>query len=91
MTDKTPEKNQEIYCPKCAYRPQPEDRWSCLPSCATSFHTFWTRATCPACGIQWPKTQCPACGELSPHGQWYHEPQPDPTAEIERPLELTGT
>lgn len=91
MPDKPSDPQPEIYCPRCAYRPQPEDRWECLPRCATSLHTFWTGAVCPGCGIQWPKTQCPACGELSPHGQWYHDPQPDPAAETERPMALTGT
>ena len=89
MTGNT-DKNREIHCPRCAYRPQPEDRWACLPRCATTFHTFWTAAVCPGCGLQWPKTQCPACGELSPHAAWYHAPQSDPQAETERPLELSG-
>ncbi len=80
-------KDREIYCPKCAYRPRPEDRWSCLPRCDTAFHTFWTGAVCPGCGIQWPKTQCPACGELSPHAEWYHQRQYDPAVEETHQLE----
>jgi anaerobic ribonucleoside-triphosphate reductase len=61
----------EILCPHCDYRPVAEDRWSCMPSCGTSFHTFWTRALCPGCGWRWAQTQCPHCGELSQHEHWY--------------------
>ena len=59
-------KDLVIHCPKCEYRPQPEDRWTCMPSCGTSWHTFWTGGVCPGCGFKWPKTQCPACGECEP-------------------------
>jgi hypothetical protein len=68
------EKQPEIYCPKCEYKPVPEDRWSCVPSCGTSWHTFWTRGLCPGCGYNWQQTQCPACGRHSPHRAWYHTP-----------------
>jgi len=64
----------EIYCPKCAWRPQPEDRWSCEPSCGTVWNTFWTRGLCPGCRKQWADTQCLACRQFSPHKQWYHPP-----------------
>ena len=64
----------EIYCPKCEYRPHHEDRWFCLLSCGTSWHTFWTRGVCPGCGVKWPVTQCPACEVISPHEAWYHYP-----------------
>lgn len=67
--------NPEIFCPKCGYRPQPEDRWSCMPSCGTLWHTFWTGGVCPGCSYRWPVTQCPRCGEISPHKSWYHFPQ----------------
>jgi hypothetical protein len=67
-------KEQEIRCPHCAWRPQPESRWQCMPSCGTEWNTFWTRGTCPGCGYHWAKTQCLSCGELSPHEQWYHTP-----------------
>ena len=77
----------EIYCPKCEYRPRPEDRWSCVPSCATSWHTFWTAGVCPGCGYAWQKTQCPACGELSPHRAWYHLPESSPAEEEESAVE----
>ena len=83
------EKQPEIYCPQCEYRPRPEDRWDCLPRCGTSWHTFWTGGVCPGCQIKWPKTQCPACGESSPHGQWYHHPQGDPANTEQQPLEQT--
>jgi hypothetical protein len=65
----------EIYCPKCTYRPVAEDRWTCIPSCGTSWHTFWTGGVCPGCHWQWTVTQCPRCGELSPHRDWYHYPE----------------
>ena len=25
----------EIHCPACEWRPGPEDRWACVPSCGT--------------------------------------------------------
>jgi hypothetical protein len=64
----------EIYCPACEWRPGPEDRWECVPSCATVWNTFWTRGVCPGCSYKWTKTQCLACGEVSPHEAWYHYP-----------------
>jgi hypothetical protein len=72
------EKQPEIYCPACAYRPRPDDRWACIPSCGTSWHTFWTAGVCPGCGHFWQKTQCPACGVLSPHKAWYYLPTDEP-------------
>ncbi|OGA95095.1 MAG: hypothetical protein A3G27_19990 [Betaproteobacteria bacterium RIFCSPLOWO2_12_FULL_66_14] len=68
-------KDPEIYCPECRYRPRPEDRWQCVPSCGTTWHTFWTGGVCPGCGYRWTTTQCPACSELSPHQDWYHYPE----------------
>jgi hypothetical protein len=62
----------EIYCPCCEDRPRPSDRWHCMPSCGTVWHTFWTGGVCPGCGYRWEKTQCLRCGELSPHRDWYH-------------------
>jgi hypothetical protein len=64
----------EIYCPKCAWRPQPQDRWACEPACGTVWNTFWTRGLCPGCRKLWADTQCLACREFSPHKQWYHRP-----------------
>jgi predicted amidophosphoribosyltransferase len=46
-----------------------------MPSCGTSFHTFWTRALCPGCGWRWAQTQCPRCGEVSQHEHWYRDPE----------------
>lgn len=66
--------NPEIYCPKCEYRPKAEDRWDCVPTCGTRWHTFWTGGVCPGCGVKWQVTQCPACHEDSPHRDWYHYP-----------------
>jgi hypothetical protein len=64
----------EIYCPRCSWRPAPEDRWSCDPPCGTRWHTFWTRGLCPGCAKQWKETQCLACHEFSLHRLWYHVP-----------------
>ena len=82
-------KEPRIYCPACEYRPRAEDRWQCVPSCGTMWHTFWTRGVCPGCGFQWPKTQCPQCGVLSPHEAWYHYPEGE-TRGDERALERTA-
>jgi hypothetical protein len=81
----------EIYCPKCEYHPIAEDRWECVPSCGTTWHTFWTGGVCPGCGYHWLKTQCLACGEVSLHKEWYHYPNRHPEVEQERVLERTGT
>ncbi|MCL4799465.1 MAG: hypothetical protein KJ025_07750 [Burkholderiales bacterium] len=79
-----------IYCPKCEYRPVAEDRWECIPSCGTAWHTFWTGGVCPGCGYAWLVTQCPACGGLSPHKQWYHSPEGTPGSEREHEFERSG-
>ena len=73
----------EIYCPKCEVRPKAEDRWVCVPSCGTQWHTFWTGGVCPGCGYAWPVTQCLACGQTSPHKQWYHWPVHAPQEALE--------
>ncbi len=65
----------EIYCPNCAWRPQAEHRWICVPSCGTIWNTFWTRAVCPGCTVKWPATQCLKCGIFAPHEAWYHYPE----------------
>ena len=78
------ERPKRILCPRCEYRPRPDDRWACLPRCATLWHTFWTGGVCPRCGLRWPLTQCPACGEVSPHKQWYREPTPEREEKRER-------
>jgi hypothetical protein len=80
----------QIYCPKCEYRPQAEDRWACVPSCGTSWHTFWTGGICPGCGYQWLVTQCPECGGVSPHKAWYHCPDGDREVERQRESEQSG-
>ena len=64
----------EIYCPDCEYRPKPEDRWACTPSCGTSWNTFWSRGVCPGYAVKWPHTQCFVCGQWAPHEAWYHYP-----------------
>lgn len=80
----------QIYCPQCQYRPRAEDRWHCIPSCGTSWHTFWTGGVCPGCGHSWKVTQCPACAALSAHKAWYHFPK-DPPESKEEELGLEHT
>jgi hypothetical protein len=72
----------DIHCPKCEWRPGPQDRWVCTPSCGTVWNTFWTRGVCPGCGVKWPITQCLECGQYSRHEDWYHEP---PEADADAP------
>lgn len=76
-----PKEARDIHCPRCRYRPKPEDRWSCMPSCGAVFHTFWTGGLCPGCSYAWLQTQCPSCGRLSPHRSWYHDPVAKPKEE----------
>ena len=81
------EQNQEIYCPKCGYRPGLADRWSCKPGCGTAWNTFWTRALCPGCAKQWQYTWCPSCGKPSPHRRWYHLPGGRKLREVKKAIE----
>jgi len=74
----------EIYCPECEWRPGPDDRWSCLPGCGTSWNTFWTGGLCPGCQYKWLKTQCLACGVVSLHKHWYHYPDGEPESNKEQ-------
>jgi hypothetical protein len=81
---------RQILCPRCEYRPRAEDRWACVPSCGTSWHTFWTAGICPGCAVKWPVTQCPACQQVSPHRDWYRQPADSPALEETRELERLG-
>jgi len=74
-------KEPEIYCPKCLWRPQPESRWFCVPSCGTVWNTFWTGGVCPGCAHPWKWTDCLACEQASLHKDWYHFPDEDDPAE----------
>jgi hypothetical protein len=67
-------KEPEIRCPKCAWKPTAESRWSCTSDCGTQWNTFWTAGVCPGCSKQWYETQCLACHKRSPHKDWYHFP-----------------
>lgn len=78
----------DIFCPKCEWRPQAEDRWECVPSCGTVWNTFWTRGVCPGCAVKWPITQCQACEEYSRHEDWYHEPPSVPADLLEQTEDL---
>jgi hypothetical protein len=71
-------KEFEIYCPKCTWRPAPDDRWECSPGCGAVWNTFWTRGLCPGCCKQWGVTQCLACQQVSAHRHWYHVPERRP-------------
>ena len=71
-----------IWCPQCRWRPRADDRWACLPGCATEWNTFWTGGVCPGCGHSWRVTQCLACQAVSPHRDWYHWPRADDDAHI---------
>ncbi|MBW3636559.1 MAG: hypothetical protein KY445_08860 [Armatimonadetes bacterium] len=76
----------QIFCPHCAWKPRPDDLWSCEPRCGHEWHTFDTRGQCPKCRKQWAKTHCPACGKWSPHVSWYHD-DPEEIARLERLLD----
>jgi hypothetical protein len=60
-----------IRCPKCGWRPGPEDRWQC--KCGFVWNTFETGGVCPGCFYQWMETACLRCGEWSAHSDWYGE------------------
>lgn len=83
-------KEPEIRCPKCAWRPKPESRWSCLPACGTQWNTFWTGGVCPGCGKAWRHTMCPACIKRSPHKDWYRFPEGEDVGERERVADKAG-
>lgn len=59
----------KIRCPKCDWRPQSSDTWTC--ECGHAWHTFDTGGVCPACIHEWTSTQCLECQQWSPHSSWY--------------------
>ena len=72
-----------IACPKCDWRPGPDDWWRC--TCGCVWNTFETHGICPDCGKAWAETQCTSasrggCKQWSDHEDWYHEDD-DPTVE----------
>ena len=80
-----------IRCPQCEWRPKSESRWQCIPSCGAEWNTFWTAGVCPGCAYRWEKTQCLACGEISPHKNWYHDPdEEDELQQTERDEPVTA-
>jgi len=79
-------KKSEIFCPKCAYRPQATDRWICEAACRCVWNTFDTRGVCPQCGKNWEDTACPQCHAWSPHKEWYHEASLSAAVEEEKTL-----
>ncbi|MBU6300134.1 MAG: hypothetical protein KGS60_01160 [Verrucomicrobia bacterium] len=71
----------EIFCPKCRWEPQQEDRWVCRPGCGHEWNTFDTWGVCPDCGKKFDWTDCLSCGARSPHAEWYHHFGRDPVRE----------
>lgn len=65
------DKSRKIRCPKCAWQPGRDARWSC--ACGHIWNTFDTRGLCPACDAKWRDTQCLRCHAWSPHEAWYAE------------------
>lgn len=78
------------YCPACRWRPGPDARWSCLPSCGTIWNTFTTGGVCPGCGVRWQRTQCLSCRVVSLHRDWYHDPKDDPATHRKRGRKVTA-
>lgn len=62
--------HNDIFCPRCAWHPQRESRWTC--HCGHDWNTFTSGGTCTRCGIRYEDTSCPACHHSSPHREWYH-------------------
>jgi predicted amidophosphoribosyltransferase len=80
----------DIWCPRCRWRPKPESRWVCTPSCGAVWHTFWTRGVCPGCAVKWPHTACHACEKFSPHEAWYHYRDPGEGEKVADPASLVA-
>ena len=83
-------KEPEIRCPRCAWRPKSESRWSCWPGCQAEWNTFWTAGVCPGCAKAWQTTVCLACAQISPHKDWYHFPEDEEQGERERVAAKAG-
>jgi hypothetical protein len=66
-------KGKRIRCPKCAWQPRKEDRWSCGPPCFCLWNTFDTAGRCPRCARVWVETACLACHRWSLHVDWYED------------------
>ena len=63
-----------IRCPRCAWEPRAEDRWSCVCGCV--WNTFDTGGVCPECATRWEETQCLVCHRWSKHRAWYADEEP---------------
>jgi hypothetical protein len=63
----------EIKCPKCRVKPRAYDRWKC-DKCRFGWHTFDTFGQCPRCGHVHKQTRCFVCKRISPHIDWYTDP-----------------
>ena len=81
-------KTPEIRCPSCRWKPDAGARWSCLPRCGTMWFTFATGGVCPGCGVRWHRTQCLKCGAVSPHRDWYLDPEDDTPPAERRKIDL---
>jgi hypothetical protein len=67
-------RERQIRCPKCEYAPRPRPL-GLHPELRDLVAHVLDRRRLPGCGLQWPLTQCPQCGQVSPHRQWYREPE----------------
>src|SRR5690348_1507031 len=65
-----PTNHTYIACPKCDWRPQTTDNWSC--SCQHCWNVFTDHGICPACGRVWSQVQCLKCNQWSDHEDWQH-------------------
>jgi hypothetical protein len=84
-------KRVDIFCPKCAWTPRSESRWTCtkkLGGCGITWNTFDTRGICPKCSCKWEITQCHGCKDFSLHKDWYHSPSDDSAEEQQRKADL---
>lgn len=78
----------EIRCPSCRWKPGADARWTCVPRCGTIWNTFATGGLCPGCGVRWHRTQCLSCGVVSPHRDWYRDPDDADGADTTRERDL---
>ena len=64
-----------IRCPRCAWRPRAEDRWSC--TCGHAWNTFDTRGRVPGVLPPVDGNPVPPLPPLLPHEAWYAGEQRD--------------
>ena len=79
-------KNLRIRCPKCRWEPNPMSRWYC-DKCRFEWNTFSTGGECPKCKHVHRMTQCVSCRKITPHADWYEDPDDRLGEEIREILE----